>query len=221
MNLAIFHLDNTLLNGDSDYNWSLYLIEKGLLDSKTHATKNQQFYTDYQSGKLDIFEFIEFQFKALKDNPRMLLDDLRKDYVEEIITPMITQKAFDLVEHHRILGDHLLIITATNSYITSPIGLLFGIQDLIGTDPEEDDNGEFTGKATGIPSFKSGKVKRLEDWLTKQNLSLSDFEKSYFYSDSHNDLPLLEKVSHPVAVNPDEELSKVAIANNWPTMDLR
>jgi len=220
LNLTIFDLDNTLLDGDSDYNWGLFLIKEGLVDQKTHESSNKQFYDDYNSGKLNIYEFVEFQFKFFRDNPRILLDKLLKRYIDEIAKPMITKKARDLVSKHRVKGDRLLIITATNSYITKPIGKLFDIDDLIGTDPEEI-NGEFTGKVKGIPSFKEGKIERLNLWLKQNKLAFNDFDQIFFYSDSQNDLPLLRLVSNPIAVNPDEVLEKEAIKNNWPIIILR
>ena len=137
MNLAIFDLDNTLLDGDSDYNWGLYLVKKGYLDEGEYKEQNQKFFEEYQAGKLDIFAFAEFQFQFLKNNTRKFLNDVRSDYINEIIKPMILKKAVDLVNQHKEAGDRLLIITATNSFITKPIGELFGIDELIGTDPEE------------------------------------------------------------------------------------
>ncbi|MDB4138187.1 HAD-IB family hydrolase [Methylophilaceae bacterium] len=220
MQLAIFDLDNTLLNGDSDYNWSLFLIEHGVLDSDLYKERNEQFFKEYQSGNLDVIAYCEFQFKTLKDNPRELLDELRSDYVKKIINPMITKEAKDLVESHRKENHKLLIITATNSYITRPIADLFGIEDLIGTDLEEL-NGEFTGKVSGLPSFQEGKIIRLNSWLEKRGLIFEELEKTFFYSDSMNDIPLLEKVSNPVAANPDEILEKKAIKENWPIIYLR
>ena len=220
MNLAIFDLDNTLLDGDSDYNWGIYLVKKGYLDEEEYKIKNQKFFEEYQHGKLDIFAFAEFQFQFLKNNTRKFLNDVRSDYIDEIIKPMVLKKAVDLVSQHKEAGDSLLIITATNSFITKPIGELFGIENLIGTDPEEH-LGEFTGKVKGTPSFKEGKVTRLFDWLNDKNLKLADFEKTYFYSDSHNDLALLEFVTNPVVVNGDKILLEKAQEKNWPTLNLK
>ena len=220
MNLALFDLDNTILAGDSDYNWSRFLIKEGYLDPAIHAEKNEKFYADYKEGNLDIFAFVEFQFKPLARNPRNVLDQLLHKYIVEIIKPMITDKAYALVKKHQDDGDLLIVITATNSFITKPIAQIFGIQNLIGTDPEEKD-GEFTGKVSGTPSFKEGKVTRLEEWLKNKKLSLSDFEKSYFYSDSHNDLPLLKKVTHPVVVDSDDILKEYAKSQGWPQISLR
>ena len=220
MNLALFDLDNTILAGDSDYNWSRFLIQEGYLDGAIHAEKNEKFYADYKAGTLDIFAFVEFQFKPLARNPRTVLNQLLKKYVEEVIKPMITEKARALVKRHQDEGDLIIVITATNSFITKPIAELFGIENLIGTDPEEKE-GEFTGKVSGLPSFKEGKVTRLEVWLKNKNLSLASFEKSYFYSDSHNDLPLMQKVTHPVAVDSDDVLSEYAKSKGWPQISLR
>ena len=220
MNLAIFDLDNTLLDGDSDYNWGLYLVKKGYLDEGEYKEQNQKFFEEYQVGKLDIFAFAEFQFRFLKNNTRKFLNNVRSDYINEIIKPMILKKAVDLVNQHKEAGDRLLIITATNSFITKPIGELFGIDELIGTDPEENE-GEFTGKVKGTPSFKEGKVTRLFDWLDEKNLKLADFEKTFFYSDSHNDLALLEVVTNPVVVNGDKILLEKAQEKNWPTLKLK
>ncbi len=220
MNLALFDLDNTILAGDSDYNWSRFLIQEGYLDGAIHAEKNEKFYADYKAGTLDIYAFVEFQFKPLARNPRTVLNQLLKKYVEEVIKPMITEKARALVKRHQDEGDLIIVITATNSFITKPIAELFGIENLIGTDPEEKE-GEFTGKVSGLPSFKEGKVTRLEAWLKGKNLSLASFEKSYFYSDSHNDLPLMQKVTHPVAVDSDDVLSEYAKSMGWPQISLR
>ena len=220
MNLAIFDLDNTLLDGDSDYNWGIYLVKKGYLDEEEYKVKNQKFFEEYQNGKLDIFAFAEFQFQFLKNNTRKFLNDVRSDYIEEIIKPMVLKKAVDLVSQHKEAGDSLLIITATNSFITKPIGELFGIENLIGTDPEEH-LGEFTGKVKGTPSFKEGKVTRLFDWLDARDFKLTDFEKTFFYSDSHNDLALLEVVTNPVVVNGDKILLEKAQEKNWPTLNLK
>jgi HAD superfamily hydrolase (TIGR01490 family) len=220
MNLAIFDLDNTLLDGDSDYNWGLYLVKKGYLDEGEYKEQNRKFFEEYQAGKLDIFAFAEFQFQFLKNNTRKFLNKVRSDYINEIIKPMILKKAVDLVNQHKEDRDRLLIITATNSFITKPIGELFGIDELIGTYPEEH-LGEFTGKVNGTPSFKEGKVTRLFDWLDEKNLKLSDFEKTFFYSDSHNDVALLEVVTNPVVVNGDKILLGKAQEKNWPTLNLK
>lgn len=219
-NLALFDLDNTLLAGDSDYNWSLFLIGEGLLDAKTHQARNEQFYQDYKNGCLDIYAFLEFQLKPLSQHPKKFLDELHLKYMEKVIRPMMTQKAQDLVNKHKAAGDLCLVITATNSFVTKPIATAYGIENLIGTDPEMV-NGEYTGGVTGVPSFKEGKVTRINQWLAERGQQLADFEISYFYSDSHNDLPLMKMVTNPVAVNADETLAAYAQQHGWLQISLR
>ena len=219
MNLAIFDLDNTLLKGDSDYNWALFLIKKGLINKEAFEAKNEQFYQDYQNGTLDVYDYCGFQFEVLRNNERVVMENIRDGYLNEIVSPMIPSKAFDLVKKHKVNGDKLLIITATNSFITKPVGKIFGIDDLIGTDPEEI-NGQFTGKVAGVPAFQDGKVERLQDWLKDRNQNLKSFAKTFFYSDSRNDIPLLEKVTNPVAANPDETLLAKAKHKGWPIINL-
>ena len=219
-NIALFDLDNTLLAGDSDYNWSLFLIEEGLLDAKTHHERNEQFYLDYKNGNLDIYKFLSFQLKPLSEHPRAFLDELHKKYMAKIIRPMMTQQAQDLVNQHKAQGDLCMIITATNSFVTRPIADAYGVANLIGSDPEEI-NGEFTGGVAGVPSFQAGKVTRLNQWLESRGQQLSDFPISYFYSDSHNDLPLMQLVTNPVAVDADATLTAYAKAHHWPLMSLR
>ena len=219
-NLALFDLDNTLLAGDSDYNWSLFLIGEGLLDATTHQESNEQFYQDYKNGNLDIVKFLAFQLKPLSQHPVKFLDELHLKFMDKVIRPMMTQKSQDLVNKHKAQGDLCLIITATNSFVTKPIAKAYGIEHLIGTDPEMV-NGEYTGGVSGVPSFQAGKVTRINQWLAEHNQKLSDFETSYFYSDSHNDLPLMKLVTNPVAVDADEPLTAYAKEQNWPLISLR
>lgn len=219
-NLALFDLDNTLLAGDSDYNWSLFLIEEGLLDAKTHHDRNEQFYLDYKNGCLDIYAFLKFQLQPLAQHPKAFLDQLHLKYMEKVIRPMMTEKAQALVNQHKSNGDLCIVITATNSFVTKPIATAYGIEHLIGTDPEMVD-GEYTGGVSGVPSFQEGKVTRLNQWLAERGLSLADFNTSYFYSDSHNDLPLMKLVSNPVAVDADATLLAYAQQQGWPCITLR
>ena len=219
-NLALFDLDNTLLAGDSDYNWSIFLIGEGLLDEKTHHDRNEQFYQDYKNGNLDIYAFLKFQLQPLAQHPKKFLDELHKKYMERVIRPMMTQKAQKLVDEHKANDDLCVVITATNSFVTKPIATAYGIEHLIGTDPEMVD-GEYTGGVSGVPSFQEGKVTRINAWLAERGKKLADFEKSYFYSDSHNDLPLMKLVTNPVAVDADETLTAFAKAQNWPLISLR
>lgn len=219
-NLALFDLDNTLLAGDSDYSWSLFLINEGLLDAKTHQERNEQFYQDYKNGNLDINLFLKFQLQPLAQHPKKFLDELHLKFMANVIRPMMTQKAQDLVNQHKAQGDLCLIITATNSFVTKPIATAYGIDNLIGTEPEMV-GGQYTGGVSGTPSFQHGKVIRLNEWLAAKGQQLGDFEKSYFYSDSHNDLPLMKLVTNPVAVDADETLTTYAAEQNWPKISLR
>lgn len=219
-NLALFDLDNTLLAGDSDYSWSLFLIEEGLLNAKTHHDRNEQFYLDYKNGNLDIDAFLEFQLKPLSQHSKSFLDKLHLKFMRKVVKPMMLDKARALVGKHKAAGDLCLVITATNSFVTGPIVSAYGIEHLIGTEPEVS-QGEFTGGVSGVPSFQAGKVTRLNEWLTARNMNLSDFGESYFYSDSHNDLPLMKLVTHPVAVDADTQLTEHAKQNGWPVISLR
>ena len=219
-NLALFDLDNTLLAGDSDYNWSLFLISEGLLDAKTHHDRNEQFYLDYKNGTLDIVAFLKFQLQPLSQHKRVFLDALHDKYMETVIRPMMTIKAQALVNKHKAANDLCIIITATNSFVTKPIATAFGIDHLIGTEPEII-NGEYTGGVSGVPSFQEGKVTRINQWLESRGQHSNDFEKSYFYSDSHNDLPLMKLVTNPVVVDADEILTTYAQEHAWPQISLR
>ncbi len=217
MTLAIFDLDNTLLRGDSDHAWGEYLVERKAVDGAQFARDNNRYYQAYLDGTLDIFEFLEqHQLKPLTRFDRATLEQWRTDFMRTKIMPLITPPARALVENHRAQGHTLLIITATNSFITAPIAAEFGIAHLIATEPEEV-QGQFTGKVAGVPSYREGKVTRLRDWLTKRKEGLAG---SWFYSDSHNDLALLEVVDHPVAVNPDATLARHAQQHAWPIMHL-
>jgi len=219
-NLALFDLDNTLLAGDSDYEWGLFLIDEGLLDPKTHQCKNDQFYEDYKNGCLDINAFLAFQLFPLSQHPKAFLDKLHAKFMDKVVGPMMTEKAQALVSQHKANGDLCMVITATNSFVTDPIASAYGIDHLIGTIPEFVD-GKFTGNVSGIPSFQEGKVTRLNSWLEERNQKLTDFKTSYFYSDSHNDLPLMKLVTNPVAVDADEKLSAYAKSQGWPAISLR
>lgn len=218
MNLTLFDLDNTLLAGDSDFEWAQFLIEKGVLDREVHEARNHEFYEAYMAGTLNIHEFLDFQLKPLSRHSREQLDEWHAEFMEQKIQPIITQKARDLVESHS--EDARVVITATNSFVTWPIVREFGIENLIATVPQEK-NGEFTGRVQGVPAFREGKVTRLEQWFVEHGLEWTAFEETWFYSDSLNDLPLLSKVSHPVAVDPDETLKEHALANDWRVISLR
>jgi len=215
--LVLFDLDNTLLAGDSDFEWAQFLIEQGVLDREVYEARNQRFYDDYKAGTLDIHAFLDFQLKPLARHPRAQLAAWHREYMERRIRPMIRDKARALVERHR--DDLRVVITATNSFVTAPIAREFGIAELIATEPEQRD-GEFTGAVRGVPCFREGKLARLEEWLARRGGSLAACPESWFYSDSHNDLPLLERVTHPVAVDPDEQLRARAASGGWPVITL-
>ncbi len=217
MALAIFDLDNTLLAGDSDYLWGVFLGEIGAVDRDHYERENERFYSEYREGRLDIFEFLAFSLRPLATQPLSRLLAWREQFLVERIDPIITPAARALVERHRAVGDALMIITATNAFVTAPIAARFGVPHLIATDPEQVD-GRYTGRVAGVPSFREGKVQRLEAWLAEQGQAL---DGAWFYSDSHNDLPLLERVEHPVAVDPDPLLTAEATRRGWPVISLR
>ena len=217
MPLALFDLDNTLLAGDSDYLWGCFLVDKGLVEKQIYEEANQRFYQDYAEGKLDIHEFLNFALQPLASNDPETLKLLQREFMEKHIRPIMTQGGMDTIARHRSEGDHPLIITATNSFVTAPIAQAFGITDLIATEPEIID-GRYTGKVDGTPCFQNGKIERLHNWL---EMTRMDLDNSWFYSDSHNDLPLLEQVAHPVAVDPDEQLRAIATERGWPITSFR
>jgi HAD superfamily hydrolase (TIGR01490 family) len=217
MNLALFDLDNTLLAGDSDFEWAQFLIERGVLDRELYEARNQHFYDQYKAGTLDIREFLDFQLKPLARHPRTLLDQWHAQFMTAKILPIIRAPARALVERHR--ADLCAIVTATNSFVTAPIARELGIEHLIATEPEIRD-GEFTGGITELPCFREGKVERVDAWLQRQGRTLESFPQSSFYSDSLNDLPLLSRVSNPVAVDPDDTLREHAQRNGWPVISL-
>jgi HAD superfamily hydrolase (TIGR01490 family) len=215
--LALFDLDNTLLAGDSDYLWGQYLVERGVVDRDHYQQENERFYRAYHAGQLDIGAFLRFALRPLAVHPREDLYSWRADFLREKIDPVILAPARALVERHRAAGDVLLLVTATNAFVTAPIAERFGIPHLIATEPEEVD-GRYTGEVAGIPAFREGKVRRLEAWLGQTG---QDLVGSTFYSDSHNDIPLLERVDRPVAVDPDTQLSAYAAQRGWPVISLR
>ncbi|PLX72003.1 MAG: HAD-IB family hydrolase [Azoarcus sp.] len=220
MDLVLFDLDNTLLAGDSDFAWAKFLIGKGVLDREVQEAKNIAFYEQYKNGTLDIHEFLDFQLAPLARHPREQLDMWHREFMEQSIRPMITPKARALVEQHRSSGAIVAVVTATNSFVTGPIVREFGIPHLIATIPAQD-NGQFTGKPRGTPSFKAGKIERVDAWLESLGLHDGSFDSTWFYSDSHNDLPLMQRVQQPVAVDPDDTLRAYAASHAWPVISLR
>ena len=216
MSLAIFDLDNTLLRGDSDHAWGMFLIERHLVDGEHYRRENERYYSQYKAGTLDIMEFLAFALAPLARFDRATLDTWHRDFMHAKIQPMITASARALVKTHCERGDTPLIITATNSFVTAPIAREFAIEHLLATEPEIA-NGRYTGRVAGTPCYREGKVVRLREWLAQHGETL---ENSWFYSDSHNDLPLLEAVTHPVAVNPDDTLRQVATKRGWAVLQL-
>ena len=217
MPLAIFDLDHTLLDADSDYLWGKFLVAEGIVDGEYYDRENQRFFDDYRAGRLDIFEFLDFQLKPLSEHTMDQLFSMREKFLAQYIWPTIKPKVKPLLDEHTSKGNTLMIITATNSFVTAPIAKRLGIEHLIATEPEIVSN-RYTGKVTGTPSYREGKVTRLEEWLKKNGKFLND---SWFYSDSHNDLPLLELVTHPVAVDADDTLTQHAEMKGWQIISLK
>lgn len=217
MTLAIFDLDNTLLAGDSDHAWGEFLVEEGMVDAEDYKQANDRFYQEYLNGELDIFHYQRFILQPLSRHNMEELETWRDDFMRKKVAPMMLDKAAKLLAEHREQGHTLMIITATNRFITEPIAHKLGVEHLIATEPELV-NGRFTGEVAGTPSFQEGKVERLHDWLAGNGESLAG---AWFYSDSRNDVPLLEKVDNPVAVDPDPTLEQIARERNWPVMSLR
>ncbi|MEM7358599.1 MAG: HAD family phosphatase [Pseudomonadota bacterium] len=215
MDLALFDLDHTLLNGDSDHGWGIFLASIGVLDAKEQEEKQDYYYQQYLQGKLDIQEFLDFQLYPLSQYPMEQLHEWRAQYVERDIKPMLEAGKPELVEQHKRNGDKLVIITATNDFVTRPIADLLGVETLIATALEIED-GRYTGKTSGTPCFQDGKITKLHQWLNETGES---FAQTYFYSDSKNDLPLLEMVDHPIAVTPDAQLRAHAEKFHWKIID--
>lgn len=215
--LAIFDLDNTLLAGDSDHAWGDFLIARGVVDGAHYKATNDRFYDDYVAGRLDIRAYLEFALKVLAEHPKAQLDAWHRDFMRDVVEKMILPKGEALIAEHKRAGDQLLIITATNDFVTQPIADRLGIHELIATNAEFL-GGHYTGRLTGVPCYREGKVVRLDDWLQKTGHSLRG---SVFYSDSHNDIPLLSKVERAVAVDPDDKLRTAAAERGWEIRSLR
>ncbi|MBL4826689.1 MAG: HAD family hydrolase [Spongiibacteraceae bacterium] len=217
MGLSIFDLDNTLLGGDSDHAWGQFLVDKGAVDASLYQQANDRFYQQYLDGSLNINAFLEFALAPMAKYPKAQLDQWHRQFMDEVITPLRLPKADALLAKHRAQGDFLLIITATNEFVTEPIAHALGVDHLIATIPQFK-NGAYTGKVEGTPTFQGGKVERLKQWLKTSGHTL---DNSYFYSDSINDLPLLRVVEHPIAVDPDQRLTEHAKQQGWPIISLR
>lgn len=217
MSLAIFDLDNTLLSIDSDHAWGEFLLEQGAVDPVGYREANERFLRDYQNGTLDIHAFLEVALRPLAENTAEQLDAWHQQFMASKIEPHILPKGEELLARHRTRGDTLLIVTATNRFITGPIAERLGVDHLIAVEPEIAE-GRYTGRVNGVPSYREGKIVRVEEWLADREQSL---DGAWFYSDSHNDIPLLERVDHPVAVDPDELLRHTAEARGWRIISLR
>lgn len=217
MSIAIFDLDNTLLAGDSDALWGEFISEQGIVDAEFYAAENQRFYEEYKAGVLDIYEFLRFSLKPLSEHSLDKLNQLHQQFMVQKIEPIMLPAASKLLAEHRAKGHLLMIITATNSFVTGPIAKTLNVDVLIATDPEQQDD-RYTGQVAGTPCFQHGKVERLQQWLKENHRDLGE---SWFYSDSRNDLPLLEIVDHPIAVDPDDALAQHAEKAGWPIITLR
>lgn len=220
MRLALFDLDNTLLAGDSDYEWGQFLIDRGVLARDEYEAQNAQYYEQYKSGTLDIHEYLGFALRPLAAHAPEDLARWHGEFMRERIVPMVAPRARALVAEHLGAGDLCAIVTATNSFVTAPIAREFGVDQLIATEPESRE-GRYTGRVAGTPCFREGKIRRVEQWLGGLGRRLEDFRESFFYSDSHNDLPLLERVTRPVAVDPDPPLAAAARRRGWAVISLR
>ena len=220
MRLALFDLDNTLLAGDSDYEWGQFMCDRGVVDRASYEAQNRVYYEQYKAGTLDIHEYLNFALRPLANHTPGELKRWHAEYMRARIVPMITPAARALVRKHLGAGELCAIITSTNSFVTAPIAHEFGIEHLIATEPELRE-GRYTGQVAGTPCFREGKLVRLDEWLARLGQRLSDFEETSCYSDSHNDLPLLERVSSPVAVDPDETLAREAARRGWKRISLR
>ena len=220
MRLTLFDLDGTLLPGDSDHAFGEYVIERGWVDGIAHKRRNDAFYEDYLAGRLDIHAYVDFATAAWRERSAEELAQASAGFIDQRVRPMLHPQALALVQQHRQAGDLIALVTATNDFVTRPIADLFGIEHLIATDLSRDAGGRVLGTIEGEPSFREGKIVRVTQWLKAQGRTLADYERCTFYSDSTNDLPLLEHVSHPVATNPGPALERTAQERGWPILKL-
>ena len=220
MNLTLFDLDGTLLPGDSDHAFGEFVVQLGWADPEAHRRGNDYFYAQYLAGTLDIDAYVDFATSPWRHRSPAALAAAQQRFVTEVVQPELHPAALALVQKHREAGDLMALVTATNAFVTAPIAKLFGLDTLIATDLACDEVGRYTGRIQGTPSFRRGKIDRVRQWLAAQGRSLADFERCTFYSDSTNDLPLLEHVSHPVATNPGPALRDIALQRGWPVLDL-
>jgi HAD superfamily hydrolase (TIGR01490 family) len=222
-NLALFDLDHTLIPTDSDHEWGRFMVKLGIVDAESFARENDKFFADYKAGKLDIHAYLTAMLTPLAKYSRAQLAQWHEQFMHEVIKPALIPAAVELVRGHQENGDLCCIVTATNEFITRPIATAFGVESLIACEVETVDgqpHSAFTGRGTGTPSYREGKIVRTEAWLASLGKTWADFERSYFYSDSHNDIPLLEKVTDPIATNPDATLREHAQSKGWRILDL-
>jgi HAD superfamily hydrolase (TIGR01490 family) len=220
LNLALFDLDHTLLPLDSDHAWGQFTVSQGWRDAEGHTRANDAFYEQYKAGTLDIAEYVRFATSALREQGMAKANEAHARFMIEVIRPAMRPAAVELVKKHQAAGDTVIIITATNEFVTRPIAQAFGVDELLAVDLVRGASGEPTGEILGTPSFREGKVARVEQWLVARGLSWADVTHSSFYSDSINDLPLLEKVHEPVATNPDARLQAIAAERGWRILKL-
>ena len=220
MNLTLFDLDGTLIPVDSDHAFGAFMIEVGWADAEVWGARNDEFFAQYNAGTLDLPAYIEFATSAWRSRPLAEAQAMRERFMNEVGTPALRPEAMALVERHRAAGDLIALVTATNEFVTTPFAQAFGIEHLIAVQLERDGAGRYTGAIRGVPSFREGKIARVDDWLRGLGAQWCDFERVNFYSDSTNDLPLLERVSHPVATNPSPTLAQIATERGWPQLQL-
>lgn len=220
MNLALFDLDGTLLAIDSDHSFGEFMVRIGWADGEAFRRANDAFYAQYQAEQLDVAAYVRFATSAWREREPQELAEASRRFIDEVVRPSLHDSARALVRQHAEAGDCMAIVTATNEFVTRPIATLLGVDTLIATELQRDPGGRVTGELQGVPSFREGKVARVDDWLAGQGLRVEDFERSTFYSDSTNDLALLERVSHPVATNPSPALERIARERGWPILRL-
>lgn len=220
MNLTLFDLDGTLIPVDSDHAFGRFMVEVGWADREAWGARNDEFFAQYNAGTLDLPAYVAFATSAWRQRPLSEALAMRQRFMTEVLEPTLQPQARALVERHRAAGDLVALVTATNEFVTAPIARAFGIEHLIAVQLARDADGRYTGAIQGVPSFREGKIRRVEDWLQGLGAQWSDFEQVHFYSDSTNDLPLLERVSHPVATNPSPSLAQIATERGWPQLQL-
>jgi HAD superfamily hydrolase (TIGR01490 family) len=220
MNLTLFDLDGTLIPRDSDHAFGEFLVTQGWADGDEFRRCNDAFYEDYLAGRLDMQAYVDFATAPWRDRSAAALDSVTQDFLDRVVRPMLGPPALELVRRHQATGDLVAIVTATNDFVTRPIAGLLGVHELIATELDRDAQGRVSGRIRGVPAYREGKVTRVQQWLAARGQAWGDFACSTFYSDSTNDLPLLEHVSAPVATNPGPALERIALARGWPVLKL-